>query len=156
MLTPVDKRLRRCARAEIPLFTPTNTGVAGLFNNSTGPHLLVVWDFAINGSANTPASGFYLFKGALSQFDANGVSVLVDEAAPDGQAQHDDLATIPTPVFDYNSGGLPSGNPFAFPLAILKSGWAFVMVCNTPNNPWGGTFYYEWFNPQKLVEWELP
>jgi len=156
LLTPIDKRLRRCALAHTPPFTPTNTAVVGLFNNTTGPHLIVVWDFSVNAASETVAQGYYFLKGPLTETDGAGVSVVTDEATAIGLAQHDDLSSIPTTVYDYDNFAEPNANPQSFPLAILKPGWTCVFVCSATATAWGGTFYYEWFHPDKLVEWELP
>ena len=156
MLTPVDKRLRRLATGIIPLFTPTNTGVVALYNNSTGPFILAVWDFVINPSSGAGTIGYNTQVGTLTTLVGPGTSVFTDEATPPGLCYSDDLASPAAVIANFNGTDAFSGNPDGVPLALLKPNWSIVMQAGASATPIGGTFIYEWFNPAKLVEWELP
>jgi hypothetical protein len=111
--------------------TPTNNATIGLFNNSTGPRVLVVRDFTLNGTAADVVSMSYA-AGAVGTSQGLVRSMLPSQAAPSGLLASIDTATAYPG--DYQLA-LSSLGIFIwqhdFPFAVVEPNWSLVFQCNT-------------------------
>lgn len=141
----------RCARGAVPQFTSINFGAVGLFNNSTGAHLINVMMVANDPGANA-AMQFYVTKNRLSTQNVGTiVPVVTDEAVPVGQLDTDDLAALPLADFFPSSSffmTVNQGNPY--PIAVLRPGWSFVAVSEVKANTQANAFFWEWMYAEEL------
>lgn len=141
----------RCMRGALTTAPPTNISVIGLFNNSTGAHLINVLGVGQNPSKGTTI-GFYVTKTRLTTQNSGVVTpVVTDEAPGPGQIDNDDLASPQT--VDYFSpdaafATLELAN--RYPLAVLRPGWSLVVVGINSFQPIGVCFYWEWCYAEEL------
>jgi len=136
--------INRAATAQVPLFTPTNTGEICLYNNSTGPHVLVVWDIVENAGVSGIASGYLVAQSQLTTPVGTGVSIITGEPTPVGITSSGDLATPDVVTVDYPAAPSVPACTLPMPLAVLRPGWSIIVVFSTAASAFGGTFFYQW------------
>lgn len=134
----------RAAVAFAPTFTPTNTAEIGLFNNSSGPHVIIVWDASETFDSSTNPAGYLLKRAPLATLIGSGQSVIAGEPAPIGQIYKGDLASPDLIQVSYVCGEVPNNNHSPIPLAVLLPGWSCVFVGEAATQALGLTFWYQW------------
>lgn len=144
MLSRNHALIWRTAYARVPFFTPTNTAECALYNNSSGPHVLVVWDVVVYvGTAFNFANGYLLYNGKLSTKTDDGHSIIAGESTQVGQAYKDDVASPLAITADNVFNTIPDSNTMPNPYAVLLPGWSMVVTASTSATPFGATFYYQ-------------
>jgi hypothetical protein len=124
-------RPREAARALKAQGTPTNKATISLFNNSTGPRVLVVRDFTLNGTAADVIATSYQQQqiGTSQGFVA---SLLPSQPPPSGLLASIDTATAY--AGDYQLA-LSSLGIFVwqhdFPYAVIEPNFSLVFQCTT-------------------------
>jgi len=138
-------RLRKCA-----FLSGTNTGgggnsaAVGLYNNSTGPELVVVHHVAVLCS-NAPLAYVNQFQGKFTTLTGPGISTVSSEAAIAGQVYNQTIAAIPTgsmqliPVVGSTSWSWTHEYPFA----VLLPGWSLAFYAGTVNISMVVDFWWE-------------
>jgi hypothetical protein len=141
----------RCARGAIATQTLSAVGVVALFNSSGSSQLIVVWNIATQHMGGD-ALQISVQRNRLTNQNAGVISpVLVDESAPPGQIDWDNLAAAPDPDY-YMTPQTGDGAvvPLSKPIAVLRPGWSLV-VCEPTSDAFPVvSFYWEWCWPQDL------
>jgi hypothetical protein len=126
-----DFRPRQAMRGFKATGVPTNLATIGLYNNSTGPLVLVVRDVQLSGTANDVVALSYQplqlggTTGKVQAFDSSG-------APQSGLVNGIDTATVYAADYQFALGSF--GNfqwTHDFPLALLIGGVSLVLQCTT-------------------------
>lgn len=149
-------RARRCARGTIEVSSDSNTyPVAYLFNNSTGPELLVVRDMQPwSGTPTTTGTdiGTYYLHGTTGSQGGTITPLVPSQAILAGQLWGDKIADPFTPA-DYLFGGFEvtaSGWIHDFPFAVLEPGWSLALFVDNKNSDVQIAFYWQVCHPAEL------
>jgi len=124
-------RPREAVRALKATGVPTNRATVSVYNNSTGPRVLVVRDYTVSGTANDfVATSFAVGQVGSSQGLVSGL--VAGEQLPQGL-----IASIDTTTVYAGDYSIPLGQPgffewyHDFPFAVVLPGWSLVFQCNT-------------------------
>lgn len=141
----------RAARGAAQTFSAPNHGAAALFNNSTGAHILRVWQAAGSGSVGVFFGTYYL-RGRLTNHDQGTIAPLyTDQGVPPGTIDTDNLAVMPLvdfwPVIIVEPA-MGLGSPY--PFALLRPGWSLVVVDSNSNQNYSLSFLWDYVYPEDL------
>ncbi len=119
-----------------------------LYNNSTGPHVLVVRDI-YPFSSNDNVCYFAYERGFSGSVTGTIVSLYPGEALPPGQLYYEDRASAISP--DYQFPLTITGNPnpqlnwnHNFPFAVIPPGWSLVLQNGGTADGLGVAGFYEY------------
>jgi hypothetical protein len=143
-------RIARMGRSAYQSGTPTNLATHTLFNNSSGPNVLVVmrvsvWiataDLVVGGVTRAPAGAAL---GAVSPFVTGG-------QPPAGLHYYADTASALTPV-DFIPGPVTALNVWdlSFPLLALQPGFGFVIQNSVSAHAMPCSFVWAFLDPADL------
>lgn len=136
----------------------TNYAALSLYNNSSGPDLLLVW-YALLFLSTGDSAGARSIQGAQGTLITSatspkgGVAPIVSGEAPrPGQLYYVDAAA--TPAFDVFVPASLTGeqNSGRRPLAVLQPGWSFQLFPDTTGKGWNGTILWESVHAEDLIE----
>jgi len=128
-----------------------NFGQIGLYNNSTGPHVLCVHDVIVDPAQNGAPGGALLIQGKLSGTDFRPIPAFTGEAVPVGLATGGESVTQPTFSFMANLSTEWTQSARPWPTVFLQPGWSMLWSQATASSDFGLSFLYEW-----RWAWEFP
>ncbi|HEY2108236.1 MAG TPA: hypothetical protein VGH29_20725 [Candidatus Binataceae bacterium] len=115
----------------------TNTPIVSLFNDSTGPELLVVRALRVVSSTGALSTSDFAQQGELGTEYGQPVLPLVPSmAAPPGTIYVADVTSVPQ-INGYNFTGPQSIDVFweqDFPLAVIEPGWSYGLIGSIGKN----------------------
>ena len=124
-------RPRQAARASKSLGVPTNHATVALYNNSSGPYLLVVRDFQISGTANDTIAVSYQ-PGAIGASPGLVQTLIPTDQLPAGQILSVDTATVYPGDYILSLAGYSTFEWFHdFPFGVLTPGFSVVFQAVT-------------------------
>lgn len=117
--------LRRCARAAISDTGEATNTTIGLFNNSLGPELILVWQMGVNEvTIGIPQTSYQQVQPFGTVVPT--VSVVPGDAPPPGILSSGDSAVLYTPDYYPSIAAGAPGWPATFPFAVLQPGWSLI------------------------------
>ena len=143
-------RPRQAARGQGSISGVVNRPTVSLFNNSTGPYVIMVRWFSW-----IPVSNQLLITGYLQGTPPGTLQTVVPlvpgDATPTGQIFASDSATLITTDFTWQGQvNFPVVYPATFPLAVLLPGWAWITQGPAAATPWTVGFFWEWIAIDEL------
>lgn len=146
---------RRCMRGGVLRFTPANLGTVGLYNNSTGPELLVLWYLSWSTQNGLAVMGIQ--RGIVGTAQSTIAPLVTGETIYAGQVTKGDTATAVNadlmPYFpSYESTTL---HP-TLPWAILQPGWSFLIQDNTTGDAMNASFIWQSIHSEDLYGLPCP
>ena len=119
-------RPRQAVRGMKAQGVPTNRATISLFNDSTGPYVLVLRDFSVNGTANDNIATSYQ-PGQIGTSQGLTQSLLPTGAKQNGLIASIDTATVYAGDYTLNLSSLGTFEWFHdWPYAIVEPGWSLV------------------------------
>ena len=116
-------RPRQAARGEIGI-SAVNYATAQLYNDSSGPSILVVRDLRVIDESGNSRQQLYYSQTKLSINNGTKTPLMPGEAAPAGLLGTQDLPALATFDFMFADGTDVGSWIHDFPLAIIPPGWA--------------------------------
>jgi hypothetical protein len=119
-------RPRQAVRALKATGTPTNNATVGLFNNSTGPYILVVRDLTILGTVSDVIAASYA-DAQIGTSQGKVQSMLPTAAVQNGLLASVDTATLFPGDYDLSLSTTGVWEwEHDFPFAVIEPGWSLV------------------------------
>lgn len=145
-----DPRRLAYIKADVASFAG-NYCFAGLYNNSTGQHILCVWAVIQYAASAVTISTFSVQPGLLGTVGVSGVPAFYSQQQPPGQETAYYNATIPSPFQYLGSTLLPQANPLPFPFAFVPPNCTFIVNTTAVGTQMNVSIFYEW-----RWAWEFP
>jgi hypothetical protein len=124
-------RPRQATRATKSLGIPTNRATISLYNNSTGPYVLVLRDFIVSGTANDNIAASYQ-PGAIGATPGLAAPMLPTDPLMNGQLLGLDTATAYAGDYIFGLGAYATFEWWHdFPFAAVTPGFSLVFQCTT-------------------------
>ena len=119
-------RPRQAARGMKAQAAPTNRATISLFNNSSGPYVLVVRDFSVNGTANDNIVTSYQ-PGQIGTSQGLVQPLVPGEAIINGLIASIDTATVYAGDYTINLSSLGTYEWYHdWPYAVIQPGFSLV------------------------------
>ena len=140
----------RCNLAGFGGFTPTNNATLGLFNNSQGAELLIVW-VAYPALNIINSCGFGLFQGSIGGTVIRPQALYTTGAPTAGIVTKLDTATNYS-LYQFWDLGMspPTAMHVNLPWAILDPGWSFIIQDQKAGDTFGANVVWQSVFPEEI------